>query len=266
MSTTTTLDMEAGEKLSTQTTVSTDRPSLVRWVVQPVLCVLAVVLSLVYVNTADITDTERRSLAIDIILARLREHMSLSLVATLITVVVAVPLGIALTRGPLRRFARPITVVAGFGQAAPAIGLIALAAASPLGLGYWGAVVALVVYGALPIVANTVAGLDGVDERLIEASRGMGMSGFATLVKVELPLALAVIVAGIRTALVLIVGTATLAAFTGAGGLGDFITTGIKLQQNVTLVVGAILVASLALFIDWLARLAEMVAAPKGLS
>ena len=74
------------------------------------------------------------------------------------------------------------------------------------------------------------------------------------------------IAAGIRTALVLIVGTATLASFVGAGGLGDFITTGIKLQQNVTLIVGAILVASLALFIDWLARLVELVAAPKGLS
>ncbi len=114
-------------------------------------------------------------------------------------------------------------------------------------------------------MANTVAGIDSVDPRLVEASRGMGMTGFATLLKVELPLALTVIVAGIRTALVLIVGTATLASFVGAGGLGDFITTGIKLQQNVTLVVGAILVASLALFIDWLARLVELVAAPKGL-
>jgi osmoprotectant transport system permease protein len=93
----------------------------------------------------------------------------------------------------------------------------------------------------------------------------MGMTASATLLRVELPLALKVIVAGIRTALVLIVGTATLASFVGAGGLGDFITTGIKLQQNVTLIVGAILVASLALFIDWLARLVELVAAPKGL-
>jgi osmoprotectant transport system permease protein len=180
-------------------------------------------------------------------------------------VLVAVPLGILLTRGSMRRFAQPITIVAGFGQAAPAIGLIALGAVL-IDLGFWGATVALVVYGALPIVANTVAGIDGVDPRLVEASRGMGMTAFATLLRVELPLALTVIVAGIRTALVLIVGTATLASFVGAGGLGDFITTGIKLQQNVTLIVGAILVASLALFIDWLARLVELVAAPKGLS
>jgi osmoprotectant transport system permease protein len=257
-------EMEAGGAELTSI-VSTDRPGMVRWVGQPLLCVLAVAVALVYVNVADISDTERRSLAIPVIATALRQHLAISLTATVLTVVVAVPLGILLTRGPMRRLARPITIIAGFGQAAPAIGLIALGAVL-ISLGFWGATLALVVYGALPIVANTVAGIDGVDPRLVEASRGMGMTGFATLLRVELPLALRVIVAGIRTALVLIVGTATLGSFVGAGGLGDFITTGIKLQQNVTLVVGAVLVASLALFIDWLARLVELVAAPKGLS
>jgi osmoprotectant transport system permease protein len=259
-----TIDMEAGEKTALETNVSTDRPSMVRWIGQPLLCVAAVVVSLVYVHTANVSETEKRSLDIPIILTALRQHLAISLTATILTVAVAVPLGIVLTRGRMRRFARPITIVAGFGQAAPAIGLIALGAVL-ISLGFWGAVVALVVYGALPIVANTVAGINGVDPRLVEAARGMGMTGMATLLRVELPLALKVIVAGIRTALVLIVGTATLASFVGAGGLGDFITTGIKLQQNVTLVVGAILVAALALFIDWLARLVELVAAPKGL-
>jgi osmoprotectant transport system permease protein len=187
-----------------------------------------------------------------------------SLAATVLTCVVAIPLGIALTRGRFRRYSKPIITVAGFGQAAPAIGLIALGAVL-FGIGGAGAVIALTVYGALPIVANTVTGLDGVDPRLVEASRGMGMSAWATLLRIELPLALPVIVAGVRTALVLIVGTAALASFTGAGGLGQLITTGIKLQQTVTLVVGAVLVAALALFIDWLARVAEFVAAPKGL-
>ncbi|EUA93318.1 binding--dependent transport system inner membrane component family protein [Mycobacterium ulcerans str. Harvey] len=116
-----------------------------------------------------------------------------------------------------------------------------------------------------PIIANTVTGLDGVDRRIVEAARGMGLSAFSTLRRVELPLSLPVIVAGVRTALVLIVGTAALASFTGGRGLGQLITTGIKLQQPVTLIVGAILVAALALFIDWLARLIEMVAAPRGL-
>jgi osmoprotectant transport system permease protein len=234
-----------------------------RLLVQPLACIAAVVIALVYVNTADVSDTERRSLAVGSLLTLLRQHMTISLAATVLTCLVAIPLGIALTRGSLRRFSKPIITVAGFGQAAPAIGLIALGAVL-FGIGNVGAIVALTVYGVLPIVANTVTGLDGVDPKLIEAARGMGMSARRTLLQVELPLALRVIIAGVRTALVLIVGTASLASFTGAGGLGTLITTGIKLQQSVTLVVGAVLVAALALFIDWLARVVEVVAAPKG--
>lgn len=238
------------------------RLTLGRWMIQPLACVVAVVGSLVYVNVADVSDSERRSLGIDQLLTLLREHMTLSLAATVLTCIVAIPIGILLTRGAMRRYSKPIVTVAGFGQAAPAIGLIALGAVL-FGIGQVGSILALTVYGALPIIANTVTGLDGVDARLVEAARGMGMSASSTLVRIELPLALAVIIAGVRTALVLIVGTAALASFTGGGGLGQLITTGIKLQQNVTLIVGAILVAVLALFIDWLARVVEFVAAPK---
>jgi osmoprotectant transport system permease protein len=262
MSTATTLDMEAGDKL--RTTVSTDRPSLLRWIAQPLVCVVAVVGSLIYVQVADVSETERRALGVSTLLTLLRQHLTISLIATVLVSVIAIPLGVLLTRGSMRRYSKPVITIAGFGQAAPAIGLIALGAAL-VGIGTTGAVIALTVYGILPIVANTVAGLDGVDPRLVEAGRGMGMSATSTLLRIELPLALAVIVAGVRTALVLIVGTAALATFTGAGGLGTLITTGITLQQDVTLVVGAILVASLALFIDWLARILELVAAPKGL-
>lgn len=240
------------------------RLGLGRWVFQPLACIVAVVGSLVYVNVANVSESEQRSLGVSQLLALLRQHMTVSLAATVLTCAIAIPLGIILTRGPMRRFSKPIITVAGFGQAAPAIGLIALGAVI-FGIGNVGAIVALTVYGALPIIANTVIGLDGVDPRLVEAARGMGMSAFSTLLRVELPLALRVIIAGVRTALVLIVGTAALASFTGAGGLGELITTGITLRQDVTLVVGAILVAALALFIDWLARVVEIVAAPKGL-
>jgi osmoprotectant transport system permease protein len=240
------------------------QPGRPRWIIQPVLCVFAVVGSLVYVNVADISESEKRSLSMSQLLVLLRQHMEVSLAATLLTCLVAIPVGVLLTRGPMRRFAKPIITVAGFGQAAPAIGLIALGAVL-FGIGSVGAIVALTVYGALPIIANTVVGLDGVDPRLVEAARGMGMSSMSTLLRIELPLAMRVIIAGVRTALVLIVGTAALASFTGAGGLGQLITTGIKLQQSTTLIVGAILVAALALAIDWLARVVEMVAAPKGL-
>ena len=237
---------------------------LSRWIVQPLACVAAVAGCLTYVKLADVSESEQRSLGVSNLLTLLREHMTVSLAATVLTCVIAIPLGVTLTRGGMRRFSKPIITVAGFGQAAPAIGLIALGAVI-FGIGPLGAIVALVVYGALPIVANTGTGLDGVDPKLVEAGRGMGMSSTSTLLRVELPLALPVIIAGVRTALVLIVGTAALASFTGAGGLGQLVTTGIKLQQTVTLVVGAILVAALALFIDWLARVVEIVAAPKGL-
>jgi osmoprotectant transport system permease protein len=246
------------------TSASTVKAGRLRWVLQPLICVAAVTGSLLYVNVADISESEKRSLSVSALLTLLREHMVVSLAATLLTCVVAIPLGILLTRGPMRRFAKPIITVAGFGQAAPAIGLIALGAVL-FGIGSVGAIVALTVYGALPIIANTVVGLDGVDSRLVEAARGMGMSAMSTLLRIELPLAMPVIIAGVRTALVLIVGTAALASFTGAGGLGQLITTGIKLQQTTTLIVGAILVAALALAIDWLARVVEIMASPKGL-
>lgn len=258
---TATVEMESEAAVS----LASDRPSLLRWIGQPVLCVVAVAAVFIYVNASTFEQSVAESLNNDYIFDLFQQHLKLSLAATALTVVLAVPVGVLLTRGPLRRFSLPIMTVAGFGQAAPAIGLIALFA-NWIGLGFKGAMFALVVYGVLPIIANTVAGLDGVDPKLIEASRGMGMSGSATLLRVELPLALPVIIAGIRIALVLIVGTATLATFVGAGGLGDLITTGIKLVQTNVLIVGAILVAALALFIDWLARVVELIASPKGLS
>src|SRR5699024_8355086 len=132
---------------------------------------------------------------------------------------------------------------------------------------------ALVAYTILPVLRNTMVGLNGVDPKLVEAGRGMGMSALAVLVRVELPLAVPVILAGVRTALVLLVGTARLAAsITGgavgvltAGGLGILIITGINLYLNSLLFSGALLVALLALLVDWLGRVVEHVARPRGL-
>ncbi|HET8598683.1 MAG TPA: ABC transporter permease [Segeticoccus sp.] len=258
--TATAVEMESEETLATQ--VSTDRPSLLRLVGQPLACLAVVVGALVYVRVADVSVPEQRQLGTANLLTLLGQHLLISVIATALVCLLAVPTGVLLTRGSARRFSKPIITVAGFGQAAPAIGLIALGAVV-FGIGKFGAIAALTVYGLLPIIANTVAGLDSVDRRLVEAARGMGMTGTATLLRVELPLALPVIIAGMRTALVLIVGTATLATFTGAGGLGSLITVGITLQEHTVLVVGAILVAALALFIDWLARLVEIYAAAR---
>lgn len=219
---------------------------------------------LIWLRTADLSETERATLAPDALWGYTVEHLQLTMTAAIIVLVVAIPLGILLTRGPLRRYSGPVMAVANIGQAAPAIGLVVLLAFW-LGFGFWAATASLVAYAILPVLRNTMVGLRQVDERLVEAGRGMGMSAAAVLFKVELPLAVPVMLAGIRTALVLLVGTATLATFINGGGLGILITTGVNLNLTVVLVAGSILVALLALLIDWAGRLFEHVARPKGL-
>ena len=153
--------------------------------------------------------------------------------------------------------------VVNIGQAAPAIGLVVLLAFW-LGFGFWTAVAALVIYALLPVLRNTMVGLDNVDARLVEAGRGMGMSAARVLFLVELPLAVPLMLAGIRTALVLLVGTAALATFINGGGLGVLITTGVNLNLPRVLISGALLVALLALTVDWVGRVVEYIARPKG--
>ncbi len=218
----------------------------------------------VWLANADLSATERTTLAPSVLWGYTVEHLNLTVVAALIVLVIAIPLGIVLTRASMRRFTNPVMAVANVGQAAPAIGLVVLLAFW-LGFGYWASVVALVLYAILPVLTNTMVGLKQVDERLVEAGRGMGMSSLAVLFKVELPLAVPVMLSGIRTALVLLVGTATLAAFINGGGLGILITTGVNLNLTVVLVAGSLLVALLALLIDWLGRVVEQLARPKGL-
>jgi osmoprotectant transport system permease protein len=150
------------------------------------------------------------------------------------------------------------------GQAIPSIGLLVLLGVT-LGIGFTYAVIALVAYSVLPVLRNTIVGLQQVDRSLIEAGRGMGMTKGAVLRRIELPLAVPVILAGIRTALIINVGTATLATFTGAGGFGDLINNGLRLGRDNVIFVGAALTALLALTIDWIASVAEDLLRPKGL-
>lgn len=224
----------------------------------------ALVALLAWVFNAELSDTERTTLAPATLWGYTVEHLQLTAVAALIVLVIAIPLGIVLTRPALRRLTGPIMAIANIGQAAPAVGLVVLLAFW-LGFGFWASVGALVLYAILPVLTNTMVGLKQVDERLVEAGRGMGMSSMAVLFKVELPLAVPVMLSGIRTALVLLVGTATLAAFINGGGLGILIITGVNLNLTVVLVVGSLLVALLALLIDWLGRVVEQLARPKGL-
>ena len=231
---------------------------------QPIAILVVLAGFAVWLATADLTPTERTTLNPADILSLTGQHLVLTLQSTVLVLVIGIPLGVLLTRGPLRRASPYVLAVANFGQAAPAVGLIVLLAAW-LGLNSSSAVIALVLYAILPVLRNTMIGVQSVDDRLVEAGRGMGMSAFSVLMRVELPLAVPVMLSGIRTALVLLVGTASLATFVGAGGLGLLITTGVTLFLPKVLVAGALLVALLALSIDWLGRVVETVARPKGL-
>ena len=214
--------------------------------------------------TADLDDIEARALSWDQVAALTWQHVVITVICAVLVVAIAVPLGVLLTRPGTRRLGGPVVAVANIGQAAPAIGLLVLLAMW-LGFEPSTTIIGLTLYAILPVLQNTIAGLSGVDRQLVEAARGMGMSKSAVLLRVELPLAIPVIMAGVRTALVLLVGTATFATFVNAGGLGQLITTGITLFRYPVLVSGALLVALLALLVDWAGRVFELLARPKGL-
>ncbi len=195
---------------------------------------------------------------------QLEQHLSITFWATAFTVLIAVPLGIVLTRPRYRRFGGPVLAVATSGQAIPAFGLLVLAFAW-LGRGQWTTIWALTLFTLLPVIRNTMVGLDQVDSAVIEAGRGMGLTRRHVLRQIEIPLAVPVILAGIRTALVITVGMATLAFLIGGGGLGATINAGIGLSRDLVLVTGAGLTALVALSVDWLAALIEKALRPRGL-
>ena len=198
------------------------------------------------------------------LLPQIREHLTLTGWSTLWVLVIAIPLGILLTRPMLRRFSGPILLVANSGQAIPAYGLF-IVFYMWLERGPRTAIAALVVFTVLPVLRNTMVGLDQVPQDVIESARGMGLTRFQVLRRIELPLAVPVILAGVRTALVINVGMAALAVFIGGGGLGITINSGLKLNRNLVTLTGAGVTALLALTVDWLAAVAERVLRPRGL-
>jgi osmoprotectant transport system permease protein len=179
-----------------------------------------------------------------------RQHVALVLIATGIATAAGMPLGIALTRLP--RLARPILGTAALLQTIPSLALFGFLIPIPLlgGIGARTAVVALVLYALLPILRNTYTGIRQVDPSVLEAATGMGMTAGQRLRLVELPLALPVILAGVRIATVISVGTATIAAAIGAGGLGTYVFRGIATVDTRLVLAGAIPSAALALVAD----------------
>lgn len=198
------------------------------------------------------------------VITKVGEHLKLVGISALFVLAIGVPLGIVLTRTRSKLVSIPINALFNAGQAAPVIGVLVLLV-SIFGIKSWVPYVGLVIYAVLPVMRNTVEGIRNVDPALIDAARGQGFSRGQVLLRVELPLAVPIILAGIRTSLVLLVGTATLATFINAGGLGDIINDGIKNQRNPVLLTGAVLAAVLAVSIDWLAGMAERYLSPKGL-
>ena len=179
------------------------------------------------------------------------EHLWLVGISTLLAVVVGIPLGILVSRWPV--FDKPVLGGANIIQTIPSLALFGFLLPAPW-IGARAdrlAILALTLYALLPLIRNTYAGIKGVDRAVIEAGRGMGMTDRQLLWQVELPLASGVIIAGVRVAVVVSVGLATIAAAIGAGGLGEFIFRGLAMVNNAVILAGAIPAAFLALLADF---------------
>ncbi|NJM69975.1 MAG: ABC transporter permease [Scytonema sp. RU_4_4] len=185
------------------------------------------------------------------ILERTLEHLLLVVVSIGIATLVGIPLGILITRR--KNLRQPILGIANILQTVPSLALFGLLIPVPGigGIGASPAIVALTLYSLLPIIRNTYTGITGVDSAIIEAGRGMGMTDRELLLQVEIPLALSVILAGVRVATVIAIGIATIAAAIGAGGLGELIFRGIAVVNNQLLLAGAIPAAIIALVADF---------------
>lgn len=190
------------------------------------------------------------------LLASLGQHVFISAIAAIIAIIIAVPLAIALINH--RRWGELVLQVTGIVQTIPSLAVLGLLI--PLvGIGTVPAIIALVLYAVMPIFQNTYAGLTNIDPLLIEAADAFGMSRRFKLFRVQLPLAMPMILSGIRIAIVLIIGTATLAALIGGGGLGTYIILGIQTNNNNALIIGAVLSAVLALLASWIIKVLSKV-------
>jgi len=191
------------------------------------------------------------------------QHIQVSVTIALLVVCVAVPLGILVTRERTRKLGGPVIALANLGQAAPSLGLLALVGFYTIG--FWAVVLILTAYAALSVLRNTIVGLQQVDSGMLDAARGMGMSPTAILMRVELPTAVPVIGAGVRTALVLAVGTVPLGYALDAGGLGLPLFGAIKTNRPLATFTIAVMIALLALLMDWLGGVLQRAATPRGI-
>ncbi|WP_018924596.1 ABC transporter permease [Salsuginibacillus kocurii] len=198
----------------------------------------------------------------DQVWAALQQHMFLVFVSMGLAVLIAVPIGVSLTG--MRRYAEPVIGVTAVAQTIPSLALLGFMLPL-LGIGSTNAIFALTIYALLPVMRNTYTGILEVDQSAVQAGKGMGMTRVQILRKIELPLAMPVIMAGIRTATVIVIGIATLATFVGAGGLGDVIMRGMAVQNSALTLLGAIPAAILAIVTDFILKRIENWVTPKGI-
>jgi osmoprotectant transport system permease protein len=244
---------------------STTSAERLRLLIQPALVLVVGAAVVFWAFNRDLTATQQENINPGNVATLIWQHLLITAAVTAIVLAVGVPLGVLVTR-PGAKALRPLFIgIANIGQAAPAIGLLVLLFLVTARTGFWIGVLPIALYSLLPVLASTILGLDQVDRSFIDAGLGQGMSRTGLLLRVELPLAVPYILAGLRTSLVLAVGTATLSFLVNAGGLGILIDTGYKLQDDVTLILGSVLAVCLALLVDWLGGLAEFVLNPKGL-
>lgn len=188
------------------------------------------------------------------------QHLYISAISLALGVLVAVPLGILLTR--VKKIANVVMAIASMLQTIPAMALLALMIPF-FGIGAIPAIIALFIYSLLPILRNTYLGMEDVNPSLIDAAKGMGMTGWQSIIKVEVPMAAPVIMAGIRLSATYVIAWAALASYIGAGGLGDFIFNGLNLYRTDLILGGSIPVIILALIVDWLLGKLEAAVTPK---
>lgn len=198
----------------------------------------------------------------DQILELTTQHLYLTFVAVFFAVLVAVPLGITITR--FEKTAGIVIGIANTVQALPSLALLGFLIPI-LGIGSKPSIVMIFLYSLLPIIKNTYTGLTNVDRAILEAGRGMGMTNWQLMKMVQLPLALPVIMAGIRISAVTAVGLTTIAALIGAGGLGQLIYRGISMVNNRMIIAGAVPAMVLTLVIDFLLNILEKLVTPKGI-
>ncbi|MGM0651525.1 MAG: ABC transporter permease [Bacillota bacterium] len=215
----------------------------------PLLLIVLSAIIMIYVANNPTDNLVAQMLSYSNMFKALRQHLLLMFVSMIGAIIVGVLGGITLSRPKLYYLGRIVEAIVNIGQTVPPLAILALFFVI-MGIGFRMAVFALFLYSILPILRNTFAGIVHVHPSIIESAKGMGMKPIRILTRIELPLAFPIIVAGIRTAVVINVGTAAMATFIGAGGLGDLIVAGISLARDMVIFTGAALAAVTAILLD----------------